>query len=346
MDGKNSTIWVFIREWLAPVGVASVFALALAATLEFIDGTERHPGTSHTGSHTGSHAGSHAGRHAMPRGRVANSAPRFLVAIPRSGTEVVVREVSTGVTAGIARLAGHRFQQVAAAGDGTYVVAGCRGGRVSFDRLRLNAKGAPAEFAPLAHAGLSGVWTKWSDLAVSGDRIAYVTSLRGLARIQIVSIATGARQTWVSKVTGRVGSLSWAGPKLSFVWAPLRTGRTGKRQLRLLDTIGPGGDLSAARTLLTLPADTDVAVLSQDGTKVLTGVTESDGVEVAEFSAATRERTRVLWQRRTAGPERLARLKPDPSGAHLLATTTDGRLVTDPAQDLPAQPAGDLDVAW
>jgi hypothetical protein len=329
MDGKNNSILAFAREWLAPVAVASVFALTLAAAFQLIDGSQGDSGKPHAG--------------ATSRARPASTMPRFIVAIPRSGTEVVVRDVRTGTVVGNTGLAGRRFQEVAAAGDGTYVVSSYSQGRVSFDRLRLNARGGPAEFAPLADAWLSGVSTKWSDLAVSGDRIAYATYAGDLARLQIVSIATGARQTWTTDAKGRVTSLSWAGSGLSFVWIPLRA---GKRQVRLLDTIGPGGDLGASRVLLTLPAGTDAAVLSQDGRTVLTGVTEPGGVAVTKFSAATRERTGVVWQRTAEGTERLARLKPDATGTHLLATTTEGRVVTDPAHDVPAQPTGDLDAAW
>jgi hypothetical protein len=331
MDGKNNGILVFAREWLAPVAVASVFALGLAGIFQLIDSTERQPGkpSARPRSATGA--------------PTARPAPRFFVSIPRSGTEVAVRDVRTGAVVGNATVAGQRFQQVAAVGDGSYVVSSYRKGRVTFDRLRVGAKGDPAELASLANAGLSGISTKWSDLAVSGDRIAYVTYLRKLARIQIVSISTGARQTWKSSVGGRITSLSWAGPRLSFVWVPLRT---GKRQFRLLDTIGPGGDLSAGRALLTLPASADAAVLSHDGQTVLTGVTERGGVAVAVFSAVTRERTGVVWQRQMRGAVRLAQLKPDRTGTHLLATTTDGEVFTDPAYDLPAQPAGDLDAAW
>jgi hypothetical protein len=331
MDGKNNGLLVFVREWLAPVAVASAFALALAGIFEFIDSTEQPAGKPHPRSRS------------MPRAPRVTSGPRFVIAIPRSGAEVVVRDVRNGAVVGNAALAGQRFQQVAAAGDGTYVVSSYRKGRVSFDRLRLDAKGGPAEFTPLVNAGLSGVSTKWSDLAVSGDRIAYVTYLKNFARIQIVSISTGARQTWMSTVGGSVTSLSWAGPRLAFVWIPLRT---GKRQVRLLDTLGSGGALSSSRLLLTLPAGTDAAVLSQDGKTVLTGVTQPGGVAVAEFSAVTRERTGVMWQRQTQGAVRLAQLKPDSTGTHLLATTTEGEVVTDPAHDLPAQPTGDLDAAW
>jgi hypothetical protein len=214
---------------------------------------------------------------------------------------------------------------------------------VGFDRLSLGAKGRPSGFAPLANVALSGTSTKWSDLAVSGDRIAYVTYLNKLARVQIVSITTGARQSWTSSAAGTATSLSWAGPRLSFVWTPTGTGR---RQVRLLDAIGPGGGLSASRALLTLPVGAEAAVLSQDGRTVLTGVTEQGAVTIAEFSAVTRERTGVLWRRRAKGLVRLVRLTSDPTGTHLLGTTTDGRVVTDSAPDLWAQPTGDLDAAW
>jgi hypothetical protein len=331
MDGNDNGLLIFVREWVAPVAVASVFALTLAGIFEFIDKTDRPPGKPHARSRS------------APRAPRVSPAPRFVVAIPRSGTEVVVRDVRSGAVVGNAALAGHRFQQVAAVDDGTYVVASYRKGRVSFDRLRLNAKGGAAEFAPLRNAGLTGVSTKWSDLAVSGDRIAYVSYVKRLARIQIVSISTGATQTWTSRASGRVTSLSWASPRLAFVWIPPRA---GKRQVRLLDTVGPGGALSASRLLLTLPAGTDAAVLSRDGTTVLTAVTQPGGVAVAEFSAATRERTGVMWQRQAKGSVRLARLKPDSTGTHLLATTSEGEIVTDPAHDLPAQPTGDRDAAW
>ena len=330
----------FVREWVAPVAFAGAFALVIAGTVEFIDRSDR-----------GERKAAKAGREApdMRTQLTERSAPHFVVAVRRSGTAVVVRDLLSGkvVDDTMPPPRGRRFQQVAAASKGTFIVSAEGQGQVVFYRLRLTSQGHAAEFTALPRA-LTGASTPWSDMAVSADgtRVGYVTYRGTTGRIEVLSLTSGARRTWTTRSRGRIGSLSWAGGALSYVWAPLGpSGRFGGRQVRVLDTGSAPGDLSASRLVLALPKGGEAAVLGRDGRTVVTGVSEPAGLALTVFSTADGRRVRVL--RRFAGAGGLARLVADGTGEHLLAASGDGHVSADSSGDVRAAVgADDADVAW
>lgn len=349
MDGNDknersrSGPLAFVREWVAPVAFAGAFALVIAGTVEFIDRSDRSDRSDRNAAKAGKEAPD------MQTQLSSRSAPRFVVAIRRSGTAVVVRDLLSGkvVDDTMPPPPGRRFQQVAAASNGTYIVSGQGQGRVVFYRLRLTAKGHAAEFTALPRA-LSGASTPWSDMAVSADgtRVGYVTYRGPIGRIDVLSLTSGARRTWTTRSRGRIGSLSWAGDALSYVWAPLGpSGRFGTRQVRVLDTGGAPGDLSASRLVLALPKGSEAAVLGRDGRTVVTGVNDHAGLALTAFSVGDGRRTRVL--RRYAGATGLVRLVADGTREHLLATSGDGHVYADSSGDVRAAVGtDDADVAW
>jgi hypothetical protein len=358
MDGEHenevaqpglSAVW---REWIAPVAVAGAVALALAGTIELID----------DGGTTAKAEGAKKAEHGADRpatqplqAATRGAAPGFVVAVQRSGAAVVVRDIASGATIDetLPPPAGQRFHQVAAAPDGSYLLSGYRQRRVAFYRLRLSGAGRARAFTPLPRA-ISGVSTTWSDMAVSadGDRVAYVTYEGKTGRITVISLRSGAHRTWRASANGRLGSLSWAGNTVSFVWTPsggAAGNRAGGSEVRLLDTTRPGGDLRVSRTVLRLPGGGLAAVISRDGRSIVTGTNDRSRVALAAFSAATGRQVRVL-RRFPAGATAAAgvtTLALDGTGRYVLAATGDGRLYAGSTPAAARLSAADVaDLAW
>ncbi|MEU5876978.1 hypothetical protein [Spirillospora sp. NPDC047279] len=306
------------------------------------------------------------------------SGPRYVVGVRRAGTALVVRDARTGKDVGVPVAApqGRRFQRVATGADGGYVVAAKAGGKVVFQRLVLDEKGRPTSLAAIPGTDLAGESTAWSDLAVTpdGNRIAYVTYRGTRSRLDVISVADGARTTWTTRTPARLSSLSWAGDTLSFVWNPVRSvnGRLTeiRHQVRTLDTTGRGGDLVVSKAVLKLPEGSETAVLSRDGQNVVAGVIAGSKVALHTFSVRTGQPAEVLWSQPVAGGGEgagtaqgggtgdgpgtgggggaagtiRARLDVDATGGHLLFTGSDGRLYV---KGGPAVPGQDLDdAAW
>jgi uncharacterized protein YqjF (DUF2071 family) len=346
MDGKHkneragSGVIAACREWIAPVAVAGILALAVAGTVELIDGTGRELDKRPTGTQT-----------LLTTSNAKRPAPRFAVVVRRPGTALIVRDLRSGriLDETMPPPRGQRFHQVAATPNGAYIVSSYGRDRIAFYRLRLTGAGQAREFTALPRA-VSGVSTVWSDMAISadGDRLAYVTYRKARARVDVLSLGSGAHRSWTTSLSGRIGSLSWVGDSLDFVWAPLRTpgAKTSARpQVRSLDTTGAAGDLRASRAVLSLPSGSAAAVVSRDGKTVVTGVSDRAGLALTAFSAADGRPGRVL--RRFAGSAGLARLISDRTGGHLLAVSGDGQVYADSSRDLRAFLGGDVaDVAW
>lgn len=325
------------REGIGQVLAAVVLALAVAVVVDLANGRQQEPSK-------------HAARAAARKTQAAKreTGPRHVVAVRRSGAAVVVRDLLTGHDVGVSVSApqGRRFHQVAAAGNGSYIVSGYAAGRVTFNRLVLDSAGRPQDLAPIAGLELRGVSTTRSDLAVSADggRIAYVTYRGGKGRVDVVTVGTRQRRGWTTRSSGTISSLSWAGDTLSFVWSPA----AGKgRQVRTLNTTGAGGDLRVSRVVLRLPAGSASAVLSGDGSTIAAGVRDRSEVSVEVFSATTGRRTEVLWASKADGSGELTRLARDSGGGQLLATGTEGRLFVGSPRGVHELPAADLgDLAW
>ena len=340
MDGKHKEpgpgSWIGAAvQGLVPVGVAAAVAIAIGAGVDVV----------HRHQKSGEKE-----RSARPAAEQDRTAPRHVVAIREPGNALVVRDVRTGNDVGlaVASPAGQRFQRVAAAGDGTFVVAAAGAGKVTFQRLRLGEDGGPAELTPLPKAVVTGTSTAWSDLAVApdGDRIAYVTYRPGgLGRLEVVSASTGERKTWTTTTPARVSSLSWAGSTLGFVWSPTR--RVGGRivhQVRTIDTASaPSGDLKTSKAVLKLPDGSGgAAVLGKDGRTVVAGVAKDAQLTVQSFAAGTGGPGGVLWRQKAAGQAKS--VTADHAGEHFLVLAGDGRLLIDGAAPLPAEDV--LDAAW
>jgi hypothetical protein len=340
-EGSQSALAAVWREWVAPVAVAGVVALAVAGSVELADRGNGTPAKKENSA-----------RRTMLAAQ-QKSAPRFVVAVRRPGTAVVVRDLNTGqiLDETMPPPQGRRFHQVAAAPDGSYIVSSFGGQRVGFLRLRLAADGHATEFTTLPRA-IPGVSAAWSDMAVNadGDRIGYVTYRGTRARVDVLSLGSGARRSWTTSLKGRVGDLSWAGDTLSYVWAPQRGpgGKVAAGQVRTLDTTGAVSDLRASRAVLSLPKGSDTAVLSRDGKTIVTGVRDGSGLALAAFSVADGRQTRVL--RRFPGVGGLARLVADRTGRHLLTISGDGQVYADSTRDIRtvfgAGGTGLTDFAW
>jgi hypothetical protein len=237
---------------------------------------------------------------------------------------------------------------VAAAGPNSYVVSASARNGTAFYRLRPAPDGKPGALTPLPRVRVPGTSTVWSDLAISqdGGTIAYVSYQGRKPAIDTVSLATGTRRTWTTSNSGRIGALSWAGQTLSFVWTPTRGATMLGRQVRVLNTTRPGGDLKVSRPVLTLPAGADTAVMSRDGTTIVTGISGPSGLTLAAYSAADGRRTKVLWQR-PGGPFRVISLVPDSAGGDVIARSSDGRFIVAPAHGAADFGAADFaDIAW
>jgi hypothetical protein len=343
---SHSTITLpgIARRRLAPVAAAAAIALGLAAAVDLVHGTGTPP------------------RAATPPRPAADVAvptlisrdrplPGHLVGVRASGDAVEVRHVRTLTSIGSVQApANRRFRQVAAAGAGSFVVSAAAGTATVFYRLRPAGDGRPAALEPLPRVRVPAMSTRWSDMAISqdGGTIAYA-SYRAAARklaIDTVSMATGTRRTWTTSRAGRIEALSWAGRTLSFVWSPTRGDTVVRRQVRVLDTTRPGGDLRISRPVLTLPAGADTAVMSRDGATIVAGLAGRSGVSLAAYAAAGGRQIGVLW-RRPGAPARVTRLVPDRTGADVIVGTQDGRLVIAPAHGVTVAAVTDLaDFAW
>jgi hypothetical protein len=337
-----------MRRWVAPVAASAGIALVLAAAVDFINGASPPPRAAKKTPRPATSKGT--GTAAVPTLMSKDRPlPRHLVGVRRPGTAVVVRDVRTLAPIGsIPAPANRRFQQVAAAGAGSYIVSGAARNGTVFYRLTLASDGRPAPLTALPRVRVPGTSTAWSDMAISqdGGTIAYVSYRTATRRpaIDAVSVDTGARRTWTTALSGRIGALSWAGRTLSFVWSPTRGAI--RHQVRLLDTALPGGDLKVSRPALTLPAGADTAVVSRDGATIVTGVAGRSGLSLAAYSVASGRQTAVLW-RRSGGPSRVIRLIPDRAGGDLIAATPGGRLIVAPAHGAIEATAADIaDLAW
>jgi hypothetical protein len=356
---KSRILLTTMRRWVLPVAAPAVIALAIAAGVDFIN---RHATTaSEAGKTPGRRPGAGGPAWDAPAPELMTKGrrlPRHLVGVRRSGSALVVREVRTlAPVAEVDAPAKRRFRQVAAAGldPRAYIVSGSAGGGIAFYRLRVAGDGRPGPLTPLPRIWIPGMSTSWSDMAVNerGDTIAYVSyrSPRGKGSKKIavdaVSTAGGARRTWTTSHTGRIGGLSWAGRTLSFVWTPMRGKTVLRHQVRTLDTTKPGGDLKISRPVLTLPDGADTAVMSRDGSTVVTGVAAPSGLELAAYSAVDGRRTKVLWRAPGTQP-RVVQLIPDTTSGDVIAEAADGRLLVAPAHGATGFAAvADLaDVAW
>jgi hypothetical protein len=326
-DGRREDPGTRLGSWrgLVPIGVAVAAALFIGGGVDLVNrhreaGDDKHE--------------------AKPASKAEQTGPRVVVGVAASGTALIVRDVRTGADVGlpVAAPRGRRFQRVQAAKDGSYIVASYGHGEVTFQRLRLGDDGRPQGLKDMPKATVPGVSTAWSDLAVSRDgrRIAYVTYKGARGRVDVVSPATGTHKVWTTKMRARVGSLSWSGSTLSFVWSPVGS---AKNQLRTLDTSGADGDLKLSKAVMTLPKGSSTAVLSRDGDSVVAGLVENHQLTLQKYTLEGALK-KVLWRQKVK--DELTDLDASRTGGSLLATAGDLY-----ARGVPAVPGQDLaDATW
>ena len=149
------------------------------------------------------------------------------------------------------------------------------------------------------------------------------------AKIQVFSLATGARREWVWPGPGTIGEItlgagssgsnSWEADNRTLLFEVTTRTRTGlPGQLRLLDTAAPAGSLLAASTRIPIPSTEvgwqhnnakhriiGIPLITGDGTKLvapffhLSAPPKVFGFTITEFSVHTGKPVRVLYRRRT-----------------------------------------------
>lgn len=306
--------------WLAPVAAAAAAAAVIIASQAISGVIQRR----------------HAGIGPASSSAVLARVPRYFVAVPEIPGRAVIGATATGAVLGT--VAPPRpytvFRWVAAAGDGrTFVFAAAPGlgrGPVTFYRLTLARSGHPGRLAPLPIPPETAV----SGLAVSPDGRQLAVSLLPVhgqtgSRIQVFSLATGARREWVWPGQGTIGEIStgvnssgsnsWEADSRALLFEVTTHTRTGwPGQLRLLDTAAPVGSLLASSTRIPIPgADVGwqhsnaghriigIPLITGDGSRLVAPFFHASAppkvfaFTITEFSVRTGRPVRVLYQRRT-----------------------------------------------
>ncbi|MES9603689.1 hypothetical protein [Actinomadura sp. NPDC000929] len=325
-DGRREDPGNRLGSWkgLVPLGVAATAALLIGGGVDMVHRHQRAADEEHE---------------AKPAAKAEKTGPEFIVGVTQKGASLLVRNVRTGANVGlpVAAPQGRRFHRVAALKDGSYILATPGPRDVTFQRLRLD-DGRPKDLKPLPNAIVPGVSTVWSDLAVTPDgaQLAYVTYKGASARVDVVTPETGVHKVWTTRLRARVGSLSWSGTTLSFVWSPVGT---GKHQVRTIDTSGAAGDLKSSKAVMPLPKGSFNAVMSRDGTSLIAAIAKSSEVTLQTFTVQGTP-AKTLWTLKVKGAP--TGLDIAHNGRDVIVTAGDLY-----AQGVPTVPAGDLaDAAW
>jgi hypothetical protein len=187
---------------------------------------------------------------------------------------------------------------------------------VKFYRLRLAANGRSATLSalPVKVPGYLSV----DDVALSPDGTRLALSVQHCNKttcpytgIRVVTLATGAVSTWVTRVNGAPFNVSWAGHEhLAFEWqSGIRNPPPGQQTgYRLLDLTGAGRDLMASRAIASPPPEPTqylpAALVTPDGKLVITSTVQNvpDGhgrdtvvAKVVELAASSGRLVRVLY---------------------------------------------------
>ncbi|WP_141580142.1 hypothetical protein [Actinomadura sp. WMMA1423] len=325
-DGRREDPGTRLGSWkgLVPLGMAAAAALLIGGGVDTVHRHQRAAEKEHE---------------AKPAAKAEKTEPTVVVGVGKQGTSLLVRDVGTGANVGlpVAAPQGRRFHRVAALKDGSYIVATPGDRDVTFQRLRLD-DGRPKDLKPVPKATVPGGFSAWSDLAVTPDgaQIAYVTYRGTRARVDVLSPETGVHKVWTTKLRARVGSLSWSGTTLSFVWSPVGS---AAHQVRTLDTSGAAGDLKTSKAAMALPKGSSNAVLSRDGNSLIAAVAKNSELTLQTYTLQGNP-TKTLWTQKVKGL---------PTGLDI-AHTGRGLMVTAGdlyAQGVPTVPGEDLaDAAW
>ena len=313
--------------WLAPVAAAAAAVGVVLASLGISGLILRPAGT----------------RPANSSGVVAK-VPRYFAAIPQIPGRAVIGATATGAVLGtVAPPKPYTmFMSVAAAGDGrTFVFAAgippaagtdvLDPRQVRFYRLALGRSGHPGRLVPLP---IPPETVTITGLALSPDGSKLAVCLLPIhgqigSKIQVFSLATGARREWawpgrgtigeISLGVGTSGSNSWEANNRTLLFEVTTRTRTGSPgQLRLLDTAATTGSLLASSTRIPIPSNEvgwqhnnathriiGIPLITGDGTKLvapffhLSAPPKVFDFTITEFSVHTGKPVQVLYQRRT-----------------------------------------------
>jgi hypothetical protein len=180
-----------------------------------------------------------------PPGAGLAAAPYFVtIAFQQAPAPTLITDALTGrVVATVRAPAGSGgFVAAAPAGDDrTFVLAAQAGSATGFYELRLGAGGRPL---PLTQLAVVPQLSSAGSFTVSPDGRQLAVVLGRPARVELISLVTGATRTWRS-TAGAIGSdLSWAGNgELAFIALGSEPANAG---LWLLDTaVGPAQPMTA-----------------------------------------------------------------------------------------------------
>lgn len=206
----------------------------------------------------------------------------------------------------------------AAGDDRTFVIMEQSTGPdvVKLYRLRVAANGRSATLRPLP-VTVPG-YLSVTDVALSPDGTRLAMDVQHCNKttcpytgIRVVTIATGAASTWVTRVNGAPFNVSWAGnQRVAFEWqSGVRDPAAGQQTgYRLLDLTGPGRNLMASRAVGSPPAEptqyVPAALVTPNASLVITSEVQNipDGLgrdtvisKIIELSARTGQLVRVLY---------------------------------------------------
>jgi hypothetical protein len=269
--------------------------------------------------------------------------PRYFIAIPEVSGHAVIGATATGALMGtVAPPTPHtEFTWVAAAGNGRTFVLGAspklhpgasvpEPRPVKFYRLVLDRSGHPGPLVPLP---IPRETAMNSGLALSPDGSKLAVSFLPAhgqtgSKIEVFSLATGARQEWAWPGQGAVGSavievgsggLQWEADNRTLMYEVTTRTSTGfPGQLYLLDTATPGGSLLASSTRIPVPsADLGwqhnnvkhriigMPLITGDGTMLVAPFYHQKappkvfGFTITAFSVRTGKPIGVLYQKRS-----------------------------------------------
>jgi hypothetical protein len=295
-----------------------------------------------------------------PAPPAAAGLPRFYLEIPDGGGDIdepaiTVRRSADAAAVSQVSVPGVILGEAATVNDRTFILAGWSKpsgtSPTMFYRLTLSSSGHVRRLQQLNLKGLQvpvgphGYGAGSLALAPDGQTLAFAVNpsgeeaevVSGRARIEVVSLRTGAVRTWTAPSLYYLSELSWARrtQSLQFLAVYERTGGPYTNTLRRLDLSRPGAALLAASRPVPIPASTGevTSALAVDNGRVVLAWTSkpadaehhpADSV-LSEFSARTGRRLRVLMTFHSlgtfAGNGEL--WSADPSGQHLIIGGTD-----------------------
>jgi hypothetical protein len=291
---------------------------------------------------------------------VPHGQPRYYLEIPDGGGDIdepsiTVRRTADAAAVGQVSVPGVILGDVATVNDRTFILAGWRkpaGTKPDvFYRLTLSGSGHVRRLQKLDLKGLRvpvgphGYSAGSLALAPDGQTLAFAVNpsgeenevVTGHARIEVVSLRTGAVRTWTAPALYYLSELSWGRgtQSLQFLSVYQRIGGPYTNTLRRLDLSRPGASVLGASRPVPIPASAGrvtSALAVDNGRVVLAWTSKPDDAAhhpadsvLSEFSARTGRRLRMLMTVHSLGTfAGFGELwSADPSGQHLIIGGTE-----------------------